>query len=102
MAHGVIVIGKEMSPKLSPRKAALYVRIDEILWSDWDPIGCCEYEVARDEYHSYLPRVFSLAIEDADAYRLSKFLYEYEAINMGLAGNKERCDAVADYNLLGA
>jgi hypothetical protein len=62
-----------MSPKLPPKKAALYDRIDEILWFDWDPIGCNEYEAARDEYHSYLPQVFSLAIEGSDNYKFQIF-----------------------------
>ncbi|WP_415844725.1 hypothetical protein ACMYUJ_17675 [Stutzerimonas zhaodongensis] len=84
-----------MSPKLPPKKAALYDRRDEILWFDWDPIGCNEYEAARDEYHSYLPHVFSLAIGGNDTYKISSFLHECETINMGLAGNKKRCDAVA-------
>ncbi len=28
-----------MVSKLSPDQLALYKRIDEILWADWDPIG---------------------------------------------------------------
>jgi len=54
-----------MKEKLSAKEKELYRRTDEILHYLWDPIGVSDIAQARDEYYSYLPRVFSRLIEDA-------------------------------------
>ncbi len=46
--------------KLSDRENELYQRVDEVLHYLWDPIGVSDVPGARDEYHSYVPQVFSL------------------------------------------
>jgi hypothetical protein len=56
-----------MGKKLPPEQLELYQKLDEILWADWDPIGISDVSEARDEYYSYLPRVFHLALEFSDA-----------------------------------
>jgi hypothetical protein len=49
-----------MGKTLPPDQLALYKRIDEILWEDWDPIGVVAFgDAARDEYQSYLPSIFA-------------------------------------------
>ena len=53
-----------MGLKLPPDQLAPYRGIEEILWSDWDPLGVSRFDDApRDEYQGYLPRVFQLAME---------------------------------------
>lgn len=66
--------------------------IRRILMSDWDPIGC---GVPDDEYDSYIPVIYRMLQDDADAVRLSAHLYQLETANMGLRGNKDRCDRTA-------
>ncbi len=74
----------------------LYKIIDEILWNDWDPIGVNEYEEdARDEYHSYLPQIFKLKIDNAGKELIAQHLLKIETERMGLPGNIEKCRVVA-------
>ena len=74
----------------------LYKQIDEILWHDWDPIGINDEENVRDEYDGYIPQVFSLKIQGADKNKIADYLYEMETINMGINGNKQNCELVAE------
>jgi len=78
-----------MGKKLSPDQLKLYKTIDEILWTDWDPIEVNDSPEARDEYQSYLPHIFRLAIEGKDAERISASLIATIETNMGLGANKE-------------
>lgn len=78
-----------MGKKLSPDQLELYKTIDGILWTDWDPIGVNDSPEARDEYQSYLPHIFRLAIEGKDAERISSSLIATIETNMGFRANKE-------------
>lgn len=82
--------------KLSEEHKKIYKAIDEILWNDWDPIGVNDIEEVRDEYQSYIPHIFSLTIQGADKIKLSKHLFEIETKNMGMIGNLNHCQAIAE------
>jgi hypothetical protein len=84
-----------MGKKLPPDELALYKAIDEILWKDWDPIGVNDMPEARDEYQSYLPHIFRLAIEGKDAEHISSSLIATIEGNIGLCADKEHCLKVA-------
>lgn len=84
-----------MGKKLPPDQLKLYKRIDEILWNDWDPIGVNDIEDARDEYQSYLPHIFRLALEGKDEHRISGSLLASVRDNMGLSGNKSHSNKIA-------
>ena len=73
----------------------LYVKIDEILWLDWDPIGVNDFEV-RDEYQSYTPAIYGLKKSGASIDIIATALYKIEIDEMGLMGNMERCRRVAE------
>ena len=79
----------------SSRKT-LYNKIDEIVWTHWDPIGVNEYDEARDEYYSYLPQILTLLLSGAARNTIADFLFKIETQNMGLIGNYNNCLAVAD------
>ena len=85
-----------MGKKLPPDQLVLYKRIDELLWSDWDPIGVYGVPEARDEYHSYLPAVFALAMRPGDVAEIADYLHAIETVNMGLGGSRERCRLTAE------
>ena len=85
-----------MGQKLPPKQLELYQRLDEILWVDWDPIGVSEMAEARDEYYDYLPRVFHLALENADVSKLADYLFSIETEAMGLSGNMKHCVEIAE------
>ena len=72
----------------------LYRRCDEVLHYLWDPIGIREEPAARDEYHSYLPGVFSLVKDGAAEGTAVDYLTEVEQ-RMGLANEPERAREVA-------
>ena len=43
---------------MSPADKELYRRIDEVAHYHWDPIGVSNTAYARDEYQSYVPKIF--------------------------------------------
>lgn len=76
-----------MGQKLPPEQIKLYKAIDDILWSEWDPIGISNTDCPRDEYHAYLPRVFSIAMGTNDPQMIGDYL-EWVVVNrMGLESN---------------
>ena len=76
-----------MGMKLSPKEAALYEAVDEVLHYIWDPIGVRGVPQARDEYHSYLPQVFRLLFDGRSAESIADYLGKVTRENMGLSGN---------------
>src|ERR671918_1789157 len=84
-----------MGKKLAPEQLALYKRIDEILWVDWDPIGISGIPQARDEYHNYLPGIFALALNRCDVEEIADRLHSIEREAMGLVGSRDHCMWVA-------
>ena len=57
----------KMERRLDSGQKKIFQRVDEVLHYIWDPIGVSEIPVARDEYHSYTPQVFSLLLKGATA-----------------------------------
>ncbi|MFD1218248.1 hypothetical protein [Microbulbifer celer] len=84
-----------MGSKLPQDQLELYKRIDEILFYKWDPIGISNGDWARDEYQSYLPRVFKMAIENGSAKEIANYLTKISTEYMGLSEAKEHDLAVA-------
>ena len=85
-----------MGQKLPAKQLELYKRIDEILWRAWDPIGVSDCEAARDEYHSYLPKVFRMALENASQREIAKYLFLVETTSMGMDGDMQHCLNIAN------
>lgn len=77
-----------MGQRLSPEQAELYRRVDEVLHYMWDPIGVAGTPEARDEYHSYLPHVFSLLVHHAPESEIVSFLTKTETETMGLSNSQ--------------
>jgi hypothetical protein len=78
-----------MGQKLPPQQMELYKRIDEVLFYKWDPIGISDGDWARDEYQSYLPQVFRLALEADTPEPIANYLTVVTTENMGLSAAKE-------------
>ncbi|UPW17088.1 hypothetical protein M0C34_12600 [Agarivorans sp. TSD2052] len=78
-----------MRKKLPPDQLELYKRIDEILFYKWDPIGISDGDWARDEYQSYLLRVFTYAIESDSPDSIAKYLGVVSTESMGLSAVPE-------------
>lgn len=78
-----------MGKKLPLDQLELYKRIDEILFYQWDPIGVSDSDWARDEYQSYLPRVFAYAMESDSSEVIENFLRIASTESMGLPATPE-------------
>jgi len=80
---------------MTPQQKALYKKIDEILWEDWDPIGVNDVEYVRNEYQGYTPQLFSLKTQGANKTEIAEYLYKLETVEIGVTGNIEHCEKVA-------
>ena len=61
--------------KWNPKQKEFYNSLRKILWEKWDPIGVYEPDVEwDDEYDSYAPHIFRLAIEGKDEIRIANSL----------------------------
>ncbi|MBS3910005.1 MAG: hypothetical protein KGZ93_10365 [Actinobacteria bacterium] len=85
-----------MGKKLIPKDSELYGRIDEVLHYIWDPIGISDEPWARDEYHTYLPEVFSLIKSNSSIDKIVDYLVRIEHERMGLTPNREHAKIVAE------
>lgn len=88
-----------MGRKLSPNQLELYKRVDEILFYRWDPIGISDSDWPRDEYQSYLPRVFGMVLESVTPDKIAEFLGRIASENMGLGASPEHDRAIAELML---
>jgi hypothetical protein len=84
-----------MGQKLPPRQLELYKAIDEILWRDWDPIGISNLDGPRDEYQTYLPEVYRLALA-GDRSKIVEYLFWAATDRMGLTTQRNQHLEVAD------
>ena len=100
VGKGFITVIIDNSILQSSSRRELYKLIDEVTWTDWDPIGVNNIKEARDEYYSYLPTLLSIILKGANKETLAGYLYKIEMEHMGLSGNYETCLKVAD-KLLG-
>lgn len=82
--------GCAMGTKLSRQDEELYRRTDEVLHYLWDPCGISGAPQARDEYYGYLPEIFNLLKQGADAIALSRHLSSIESDRMGMSGAQDR------------
>ncbi len=73
----------------------LYKKIDDILWTEWDPIGVNDI-APRDEYSSYVPEIFKLLKNNSDRIDIAKRLFKLETENMGMGSTLENCMTIAD------
>lgn len=80
--------------KMSGEQHQLFVVIDELLWNKWDPIGMKDV-LPRDEYESYVPRIFNLTVKNATAEEIAQELSRIENQTIGVSGDLEKCRQVA-------
>ncbi len=74
--------------KLSLKQKELWSRIQGILWKEWDPIGVYEEDSEwDDEYDSYVPHIFRLAVEGNDHIRIAASLTSTINQNIGLSAS---------------
>jgi len=84
-----------MGKKLSAPDLELYQRADEVLHYLWDPIGVAAVPMARDEYQSYLPQVFSLLKENATEEKIAAYLESVATERMGFNASLKQATHIA-------
>jgi len=84
-----------MGQKLPPDQLTLYKLIDHLLLSEWDPCCVDGAPEARDEYYSYLPQVFRLAMDGSSPKDIAEHLLLIEKECMGCKGDKKLCLSIA-------
>ena len=89
------VISVNIQSKMTPDQNKIFRTIDDILYSDWDPIGVNNL-APRNEYQNYTAAIFSLFSDGSDKETIAKKFYEIETVTIGVIGNIERCRQVAD------
>lgn len=63
----------------------LWDMVKNILWEKWDPIGVYEPNAAwSDEYDSYVPYIYSLAVEGATQQKIANALTQIASDTIGL------------------
>ncbi len=70
--------------------------IRRILLRVWDPIGVADIAEAQDEYDSYVGKIYEILIRHEPRHKVVEHLWWIETANMGLAGNRQHTEAVAD------
>lgn len=65
------------------------IRIDEVLYYQWDPIGVSNEPYARGEYSPYVDSILNHVINE-DLIKIADTLTEIESNNMGLSRNKKK------------
>lgn len=75
------------------------VSIDKILWNDWDPIGVNEI-APRDEYQSYVQQILYMVCNDNTIDEIAERLFHIEKTMMGMPGDRNRCNSIAEKIIL--
>jgi hypothetical protein len=69
---------------LKEHQNLLRKRIDEVLHYMWDPIGVAGTPEARDEYDSYVPRLYGMLLQGVKEKEISDYLTQIETESMGM------------------
>lgn len=77
-----------------------YVAIREIVLREWDPIGVSHLPEAQDEYDGYVYLIYGVIARQEPRHRLVELLWDIETSRMGLTGDRQRDEEIAD-RLLG-
>lgn len=66
-------------------RAQLWLKVDRLLWEEWDPIGVNDYGGRDDEYRGYVPELIDLLERGASIEEISNRLSEIATKTMGLS-----------------
>jgi hypothetical protein len=75
----------------------LSLRVDEVLYYIWDPIGVSDDPCARSEYSRYVPDILNLLLNSNNVESITNYLDQLTTSHMGLLSNKKECRKTAEY-----
>lgn len=67
----------------------LLLKVNKLLWEEWDPIGVNDYAGPTDEYRGYAPSIVELLKNGGDEFKIAKLLHQHANGNMGLLTSLE-------------
>jgi len=71
------------------------MKIDEIIFYKWDPLQISKEECLRDEYRSYMPEIFRLALESETFHPIADHLSQVSTEYMSMEKNKKHDTEIA-------
>jgi len=74
----------------------LRTRIDEVMFYKWDPLHLSNSNWSRDEYESYVPEVFRLALESTSHQPIADYLTQVATEIMSMTEDREHDIKVAE------
>jgi hypothetical protein len=74
----------------------LKLRISEVLFYFWDPIGVSPDPLTRDEYDNYIDDILKLIYENNESEPIANFLENTSKKYMGIVPDIEKCRDVAE------
>jgi hypothetical protein len=81
------------------RVRAGFAAIRRVLMELWDPIGVREEPEVQDEYDTYVPVIYRLLVTNRPKHELVDYLWWVETERMGLCGDRQATEVVAEYLL---
>jgi hypothetical protein len=73
-----------------------YDSVRKVLIDDWDPIGVSHIPEAKDEYDAYALELSSMLLAGKSRKDILDYLWWLETEHMGLQGNRDKAEEVAD------
>ena len=74
----------------------LYDDINNVLLTEWNPLGINNNDDVKDKYEDYALQVFNLKKNAADLEAIAGKLFEIETKSLGLFGNMNHCRHIAE------
>lgn len=68
----------------------------EVLLREWDPVGVRDMPEAQNEYDCYVGRLCVMIARQEPSDRIAERLWRIETTGMGLKGDRQRAEKVAD------
>jgi hypothetical protein len=76
--------------RMTREQNVLFEFIEDLLSYEWDPLGLGGFG-PRDEYQTYVPQIFGLAIGNTPADQIAQKLRSIETEAIGVTGDFEKC-----------
>jgi hypothetical protein len=81
--------------RLSSQEISLLGKMDDLLWSEWDPMDQRSQDGSRSEYEEFIPVLYSLRASGASQETIAQKLYDLEIRLTGSAYSMKRCRDIA-------
>lgn len=85
-----------MSDQFFDNAQRMQAVIKQALLKEWDPIGVGAIPEAKEEYDSYVPKIYEMLIQRKTKQEMFDYLWWVETEQMGLTGNRQATSIFVD------